>query len=101
MYLDFVDFCHHASKAVDSIVTRDRLPIIAGGSNSYIEALVNDDAEFPLRCECCFLWVDVSLPVLHSFVAERVDKMIQLGLVDEVKQIFKPVDGFNCSREIL
>ncbi|GKV19529.1 hypothetical protein SLEP1_g29773 [Rubroshorea leprosula] len=89
------DFRHHASKAVDSILTRDRLPIIAGGSNSYIEALVNDDPEFQLRYECCILWVDVSLPVLHSFVAERVDKMIQLGLVDEVKKIFNPTADYS------
>ncbi|OMO55068.1 tRNA isopentenyltransferase [Corchorus capsularis] len=85
-----MDFRHHASVAVDSILTQGRLPIIAGGSNSYIEALVNDDPEFQLRYECCFLWVDVSLPVLHSFVSERVDKMVQAGLVDEVKQIFDP-----------
>uniref|UniRef100_A0A6N2MZL3 Adenylate isopentenyltransferase n=1 Tax=Salix viminalis TaxID=40686 RepID=A0A6N2MZL3_SALVM len=39
------DFKHHASLVVESIVTRDRLPIIAGGSNSYVEALANDDPE--------------------------------------------------------
>ncbi|KAI4345564.1 hypothetical protein L6164_012672 [Bauhinia variegata] len=82
------DFCHEANVAIDSIVERDRLPIIAGGSNSYIEALVNDDAEFRLRYECCFLWVDVSLPVLDSFVSERVDRMVKAGLVDEVRQLF-------------
>ncbi|KAI9193864.1 hypothetical protein LWI28_000832 [Acer negundo] len=31
------DFRIRAAKAVESIVSRDRLPIIAGGSNSYIE----------------------------------------------------------------
>ncbi|KAJ7980127.1 Adenylate isopentenyltransferase [Quillaja saponaria] len=89
------DFCHHASLAVDSIVQRDRLPIIAGGSNSYIEALVNDDAEFRLRYECCFLWVDVSLPVLHSFVSDRVDRMIESGLINEVRQIFDPMADYS------
>ncbi|KAI4317746.1 hypothetical protein L6164_025591 [Bauhinia variegata] len=82
------DFCLHANMAIDSIVERDRLPIIAGGSNSYIQAMVNDDAEFRLRYECCFLWVDVCLPVLDSFVSERVDRMVEAGLVDEVRQLF-------------
>ncbi|KAI5572656.1 hypothetical protein BDE02_10G027100 [Populus trichocarpa] len=84
------DFRHHASLVVESIVTRDRLPIIAGGSNSYIEALANDDPEFRLRYECCFLWVDVSLPILYSFVSERVDRMVEAGLIDEVRDMFDP-----------
>ncbi|KAF2311081.1 hypothetical protein GH714_019406 [Hevea brasiliensis] len=84
------DFRHHASDAVKSILARDRLPIIAGGSNSFIEALANDDPEFRLRYECCFLWVDVSLPVLHSFVSERVDRMVKAGLVNEVRSMFDP-----------
>lgn len=90
------DFTNHASVAVESILSRDRLPIIAGGSNSYIEALVNGDAaEFQLRYECCFLWVDVSLPVLHTTVSERVDRMVELGLVDEVKQMFDPQADYS------
>ncbi|EOY05519.1 hypothetical protein QUC31_016732 [Theobroma cacao] len=90
-----MDFRHHASVAVKSIVSKGSLPIIAGGSNSYIEALVNHDPEFQLRYECCFLWVDVSLPVLHSFVAERVDRMVQAGMVDEVKQMFDPKADYS------
>ncbi|KAK1380137.1 Adenylate isopentenyltransferase [Heracleum sosnowskyi] len=82
------DFKKHASLAVESIVRRDRLPIIAGGSNSFIKALMND--EFRSRYACCFLWVDVSLPVLHSFVSDRVDKMVESGLVDEARQFFDP-----------
>lgn len=84
------DFCHHASLAMESVADRDRLPIIAGGSNSYIAALVNHHAEFRLKYECCFLWVDVSLPVLHSFVSDRVDRMVEAGLVEEVMKMFDP-----------
>ncbi|KAF1867445.1 hypothetical protein Lal_00049874 [Lupinus albus] len=83
------DFCHHASLAIDSIVGRDGLPIIAGGSNSFIEALVNHDSTFRARYECCFLWVDVSLPVLHSSLSARVDRMIEAGQLDEVRQFFE------------
>ncbi|KAE8672266.1 Adenylate isopentenyltransferase 3 [Hibiscus syriacus] len=66
-----------------------QLPIIAGGSNSFIEALV-DDKHFRFRSkyECCFLWVDVAMPVLHQYVSERVDKMVENGMVDEVRNFF-------------
>ncbi|XP_043720957.1 adenylate isopentenyltransferase 5, chloroplastic-like [Telopea speciosissima] len=85
------DFRHHASVAVESIVDRNLLPIIVGGSNSFIEALVDDeDLRFRSKYDCCFLWVDVSLPVLHSFVSDRVDRMVETGLVDEVRMMFKP-----------
>lgn len=83
-------FCHHATAAIDSIVRRDRLPIIAGGSNSFVCALVNDHAEFRMKYECRFLWVDVWLEILHSFVSERVDRMVEAGLVDEVRELFDP-----------
>ncbi|PWA45652.1 tRNA isopentenyltransferase [Artemisia annua] len=85
------DFRHSASQVVDSIVAKDRLPIIAGGSNSYIKALVHDNIEFQSRYSCCFLWVDVSLPVLQSFVSKRVDQMVQAGLVDEARRFYNPI----------
>ncbi|GAB4851149.1 Adenylate isopentenyltransferase 5, chloroplastic [Ancistrocladus abbreviatus] len=84
------DFHHHASLAIESILERDKVPIIAGGSNSHIGSLVNDDAYFRSTYECCFLWVDVSLPILRSFVSERVDRMVEAGMIDEVRQIFHP-----------
>lgn len=86
------DFQDHASNVLESITRRGLLPIIAGGSNSFIKALVNDNLEFRSKYECCFLWVDVSMPVLHSFVSERVDRMVEAGLVDEVREFFNP-DG--------
>lgn len=90
------DFTRHASSAIDSIVRRDCLPIIAGGSNSYIEALVEDDSAFRLKYECCFLWVDVSLPVLDPFLSRRVDRMIEAGQVDEVRQFFDPAGDYTA-----
>lgn len=85
------DFRRQASSAIKSIVGKHRLPIVAGGSNSFIESLVDhDDAEFRYRYDCCFLWVDVSLPVLQTFVSERVDRMLDEGLVNEVRNLFNP-----------
>ncbi|GAB2247922.1 hypothetical protein Droror1_Dr00007804 [Drosera rotundifolia] len=89
------DFRHHATLAIESILKKDKVPIIAGGSNSYIESLVHDDAYFLSRYECCFLWVDVSLPILKSFVSERVDRMVKDGLVEEMRGVFGPKTDYS------
>ncbi|GMI66540.1 isopentenyltransferase 3 [Hibiscus trionum] len=81
---DFVDM---ASDAMASILSRSQVPIIAGGSNSYIEAL-NEDFLFRSKYECCFLFVDVAMPVLDRYVSDRVDKMVEMGMVDEVRNFF-------------
>ncbi|KAL2235549.1 UNVERIFIED_CONTAM: Adenylate isopentenyltransferase 5, chloroplastic [Sesamum indicum] len=84
------DFVHHALLAADATVQKNRLPIIAGGSNSFIQALVTDNTEFSSKYECCFLWMDVAIPVLHSYVSKRVDQMVDSGLVEEGKAFFDP-----------
>ncbi|MBA0769702.1 hypothetical protein Gotri_018404 [Gossypium trilobum] len=90
-YTDFTatDFVDMASHAMDSVLSGGRVPIIAGGSNSYIEALVDDeDFQFRSRYKCCFLCEHVAMPVLHRYVSERVDKMVEMGMVDEVRTFF-------------
>ncbi|KZV18512.1 adenylate isopentenyltransferase 3, chloroplastic [Dorcoceras hygrometricum] len=87
------NFSAMASSAVESILVRRQLPIIVGGSNSFIEALV--DSDFRSRYDCCFLWVDVALPTLHSFVSDRVDRMVGRGMVDEVRDFFHPQADYS------
>ncbi|XP_065864371.1 adenylate isopentenyltransferase 3, chloroplastic [Euphorbia lathyris] len=90
------DFCNMASQSIESISTRGLLPIIVGGSNSYIEALVDDaDYRFRSKYDCCFLWVDVSMPILHDFLSKRVDQMVRKGMVDEVRNIFDPYADYS------
>ncbi|KAL3648930.1 hypothetical protein CASFOL_005333 [Castilleja foliolosa] len=89
------EFVHRATTASKSITGRAKLPIIAGGSNSFIKALVNENAEFRSKFECCFLWVDVSVPVLHSAVSDRVDKMVRAGLVDETREFYEPRGDYS------
>ncbi|XP_008665655.1 adenylate isopentenyltransferase 5, chloroplastic [Zea mays] len=85
------DFRREAAGAAARVASRGRVPIIAGGSNSYVEELVEGDRRaFRERYDCCFLWVDARLPVLHGFVARRVDEMCRRGLVDEVAAAFDP-----------
>ena len=83
------DFTRHASLAIESIVGRGRLPIVAGGSNSFIQSLVEDDICFESRYAYCLIWVDVSPPVLRHFVSVRVDQMVEVGFVDEVRGLFQ------------
>ncbi|GMG98469.1 hypothetical protein Nepgr_000309 [Nepenthes gracilis] len=40
------------------------------------------------RYNCCFVCVDASLAVLDEYVGQRVDKMIDAGLLDEVYDIY-------------
>ncbi|KAK9161285.1 hypothetical protein Syun_007626 [Stephania yunnanensis] len=84
-------FRRSANRAIASILARNRLPIIAGGSNSFVEALIDDEElNFRSNYDCCFIWVDVPLPILYSSLDRRVDRMVDAGLVDEVRQIFDP-----------
>jgi adenylate isopentenyltransferase (cytokinin synthase) len=84
-------FRREAARAAAGAAARGRVPVVAGGSNSYVEELVEGDRRaFRERYDCCFLWVDVQLPVLRDFVARRVDDMCRRGLVDEVAAAFDP-----------
>ncbi|XP_052180404.1 adenylate isopentenyltransferase 5, chloroplastic-like [Diospyros lotus] len=85
------DFCVHAMVAMEDIVKRGKIPVIVGGSNSFMEALVEDPQfDFKGKYEFCAIWLDVSLPVLDSYVRKRVDQMCQAGLVEEVRGMFQP-----------
>ncbi|XP_068663026.1 adenylate isopentenyltransferase 5, chloroplastic-like [Aristolochia californica] len=87
------DFRSAVRRSIESIVGRGKVPIIAGGSNSYIESLVDD--EFQEKYDTCFLWIDVTLSVLHMFVSQRVDQMVEEGLVEEVRKAFHPEGDYS------
>ncbi|KAG6645191.1 hypothetical protein CIPAW_08G105200 [Carya illinoinensis] len=92
-YADFTveRFCEMALVSIESILSRGRLPIIVGGSNTYIEALIDgEEYKFRSKYDCCFLWVDVSLPEHHSFLSIRVDQMVENGMVEELRKMFDP-----------
>ncbi|XP_051127963.1 adenylate isopentenyltransferase 5, chloroplastic [Andrographis paniculata] len=89
------EFACHAAIAAADIAGRGRLPILAGGSNSCIKALVCDHIDFFEKYEVCFIWVDVSMPVLHSFVSKRVDQMVAAGLVEEAREFYDPAGDYS------
>ncbi|KAA8525311.1 hypothetical protein F0562_007166 [Nyssa sinensis] len=40
------------------------------------------------RYNCCFIYVDASLPALDQYVEERVDHMVDAGLLNEAYDIY-------------
>lgn len=43
-----------------------------------------------MRYNCCFICVDASLPIIDKYVDQRVDQMVNSGLLREVYDIFNP-----------
>ncbi|KAM0869653.1 hypothetical protein ACQ4PT_040540 [Festuca glaucescens] len=93
-----------AAATAASIAARGRVPVVAGGSNSLVHALLADrpmDADpFSaaadrlsryrpgLRVPCCLLWVDVEAPLLAEYLDRRVDDMVRGGMVEELRDYF-------------
>ncbi|KAG4398074.1 hypothetical protein AAZX31_10G259800 [Glycine max] len=102
------DFRHHAADLIADITRRKNLPIVVGGSNSFVHALLVQNFDphshsnvfqqqqeealisSELRYRCCFLWVDIAFPVLSQYLRDRVDDMLDSGMVDELAQFFDP-----------
>lgn len=53
------------------------------------------DTADSFRYDCCFLWLDASLPVLDKFVEDRVDFMIEAGLLEEVSAFYDPKANYK------
>ncbi|KAL6610611.1 hypothetical protein ACP70R_040580 [Stipagrostis hirtigluma subsp. patula] len=95
-----------AAATAASIAARRRVPVVAGGSNSLIHALLADrfdaspadpfspaaaaaDRYRPgLRFPCCLLWVDVEEALLAEYLDRRVDDMVGAGMVEELREYF-------------
>ncbi|XP_059645818.1 adenylate isopentenyltransferase [Cornus florida] len=108
------EFRSLAASTISDIASRRNLPLVVGGSNSFIYALVSnrfdpdsdmfDDSRTTdsictdLRYDCCFLWVDVSLPVLNQYLTERVDDMLVSGMFDELAEFFESDESGNETR---
>ncbi|KAJ4796805.1 Adenylate isopentenyltransferase [Rhynchospora pubera] len=93
-----------ATATISSISSKHKLPVIAGGSNSLIHALLSDPfrpgynpffdqrTSFyrpGLRYDCCMVWVDVEKEVLVEYLDKRVDEMVEIGMVEELREYFK------------
>jgi adenylate isopentenyltransferase (cytokinin synthase) len=90
------DFCREAGAAIKRVLSRGGLPVVAGGSNRYIKALVDGDGgAFRSTHDCLFVWLDAEPEVLRRCTAVRVDDMVRRGLVDEARAAFDPEAGYT------
>ncbi|XP_010554960.1 PREDICTED: adenylate isopentenyltransferase 4-like [Tarenaya hassleriana] len=101
--LTAAEFRSAAARAISGIVSRGNLPILAGGSNSFVHALLAerwDPETYPfngrgsicsdLRYDCCFIWIDVAPPLLFEYHSRRVDKMLERGMFEELAELYDP-----------
>ncbi|CAN1826404.1 Adenylate isopentenyltransferase [Linum perenne] len=91
-----------AGEAISDISSRGKLPVVVGGSNSFIHALLVDrytpgsdvfngsENRIPaqLRYDCCFVWLDVSFSVLCDYLCRRVDEMLESGMLEELAEFY-------------
>ncbi|WMV24937.1 hypothetical protein MTR67_018322 [Solanum verrucosum] len=71
------DFCLQAIVYIENILKTQRVPPIVGGSNTYIEKLVEDPVfMFKYKYDSFFNWIDVEQSVLNRRVDMRVDEMV-------------------------
>ncbi|KAI5659114.1 hypothetical protein M9H77_27907 [Catharanthus roseus] len=82
-----VDFYRDAIAIIETILKSNRVTLIVAGSNSFLEASWNFRS-----FECCLIWMDVSFPVLDSYVSKRVDQMVD---ANEVQEIFDEKVDYN------
>lgn len=62
------------------MVDSSKVPIIVGGSNSFLETLVENHVyNFKSNYESCFIWFDVFMSTLHSYVSKRVDQIVDVS----------------------
>ncbi|KAK9118205.1 hypothetical protein Scep_016298 [Stephania cephalantha] len=103
-----------ATSTASQIHSRRRIPIAVGGSTSFIHALVSADHDSPvettnpdwilsispsLRYDCCFIWVDVALPVLFDYLGVRLDDMINGGMFDELADFYNQYETYTSAPE--
>ncbi|KAL4569341.1 hypothetical protein LXL04_024977 [Taraxacum kok-saghyz] len=107
------DFREIASDTISDIISRRGLPLIVGGSNSFIYSLVTkrfdpesdvfngmdpDPVSSQLRYKCCFIWVDVCLPVLNQYLCKRVEEMLDSGMFEELSEFFGSGEHLTVKR---
>lgn len=92
-------FMNDAKKVLDDILNRSKVPIIVGGTNLYISALLNEynfeKAAKPDVQYSCLHKIDYQVfalnfelrAKLYERINDRVDEMIKNGLMEEVKNL--------------
>lgn len=107
-----VDFKSLANQAINNIRSRSKIPIIVGGSGLYIDSIIYDykfdqvekgrDPINPrhsarqlaqdkdqMREDVVIVGIDIDRKVLNDRLVNRVNSMIDNGLLEEIKSLLK------------
>lgn len=86
-------FTNDATKIINQIWARGNLPVVVGGTGLYIESLINnynfmdnDKQKLP-ECDIRVLCLSRDREKLYNRINQRVDEMMDRGLLDEVKKL--------------
>lgn len=113
------DFKQRATKVVEDISGKGRLPIMVGGSGLYVDAVLFDysfspevserdpinarhvhpestHTKQPIRGNTVVIGLDVPRDELKQRIAQRVDTMIADGFIEEVEELKGRYPGFKA-----
>lgn len=93
-----LDFKKYAQDKIQEIASEGKLPIIVGGTGLYISGVIdNFDFEGGSVSESLYDVLEIGIAVDRAVIYDRIDrrvyKMIELGLVEEVKRL---KDRYGC-----
>ncbi|MDD4815781.1 MAG: tRNA (adenosine(37)-N6)-dimethylallyltransferase MiaA [Clostridia bacterium] len=95
------EFVNDCKKLVDKIIKNNKVPILVGGTNLYINALIKNydfanetnkkedmyQSEFPITYSLYAL--NMPRDLLYEKINKRVDIMLENGLLEEIKNLKK------------
>ena len=114
------DFVTEAQAAITDIVSRGKLPIIVGGTGLYLQSLIeikeinrrrairalelyhfSDNLENTETCyEPFIIGLDDERSLIYDRINTRVDKMVELGLLEEAKWLYDNFPEAQSARGI-
>lgn len=87
-----VDFQNDANRVIARIINKGKLPVLVGGTGLYVSAVtenwdVDQKTKKDLLYDVLELAIEVDRKQLYERIDQRVDQMMDEGLVEEVKTV--------------
>lgn len=101
-HFSVMDFKRYAEKKIAEILKRGRVPMLVGGTGLYIEAVVQnylfEQGKGEPKYDALQIGISTDREELYRRIEDRVDKMIALGLVDEVRAL---KEKYGCATKAM
>lgn len=83
------DFKTYADKKIKEILKRGNVPILVGGTGLYVQAVIDnfsfEQTKGEAKYDALQIGININRDIVYQRIDARVDKMIERGLVEEVK----------------